>query len=286
MPRSKPWHSTLKPRGLHSNNGYSYLDEGCGDELIHLLKFNRSLTKLDFSNQCIHSDLLYKVASGLGENTTLQVLDLTGIRPCAGEVNYYRSIESHTIGSALAKIIGNSGSLSSLLAFHQCLDDIDAGAIAVALKKNVSLTELRLADNKLDERGSAAIFDAVRKNRNTALRTLDLFGCRIDRGTAESLAKLLKKNRSLTELAIGTVRDPIDLQRIRKGLSKNKSIVTLRFTWMPNPDEKLQEVAQQIDADLKRRNLAAVQSGVPADTAGSTSATTVTGHIDTKKGPG
>lgn len=131
------------------------------------------------------------------------------------------------------------------------------------------------------------MFDAIRKNKKTALLHLDLSGCRINLSAAKCLANLLKKNTSLVEIAVGTVPDTECLKAIYDGLAKNKSVLDLRFVSMPDPDEKFQKTWLQIDAHLKQRKIAAAGQPVAvANTGSSTSATNLASSPKSNKGPG
>lgn len=266
------------------------LDQECCEALTDLLASNSSIRNLDFSDQTIFAVFLYNLASGLGKQTTLKVLDLSGARPTGPRnIKVHRPQNLGKMGDGIAAIISVDSGLSSLLASHQSIDDEDALLIAGALKKDTGLTTLVLANNEVGEKGSAAIFDAVRKNKHTALLHLDLSGCRINVSAAKCLANLLKKNTSLLEIVIGTVPDTECLKAIYDGMSKNKSLLNLQFASMPNPDEKFQKIWLQIDAHLKERKIAAAGQPVAmgiANTASSTSATTHTSNPKSNKGPG
>ena len=267
----------------------SDLDMECCNAIGYLLASNSSITKLDFSNQRIFVNLLDNIALGLSRQTTLKVLDLTGERLAPRNLDMNSPKFMGKMGDGIAAILSMGSGLSSLLASHQWIDDEDAMLIAGALKKNTGLTTLVLGNNKLEEKGSRAIFDAIRKNKKTALTKLDLSGCVINGSAAKSLTGLLKKNTSLVDIAIGTVPDTECLKAIYDGLAKNKSLLYLQFSSMPNPDEKFQKIWLQIDAHLKERKIAA--AGQPAamaiaNTASSTSATTHTSNPKSDKGPG
>jgi Ran GTPase-activating protein (RanGAP) involved in mRNA processing and transport len=262
---------------LHAD-GWSALNDDTQGwlALSELLFSNTGLKKLDFSNQRIWSQHLYHIAYALGlttTRTTLEVLDLTGNQACPRSFSFPEYMGK--IGDAVADIISIKSRLSTLLAAWQSIDDEDAMAIAKALKNNTSLMTLVLADNKVGATGSAAIFDAIAKNRKSALTDLDLSGCKIDFSAAKRFAKLLEKNTSLANIAIGTVPDAESLAIVREGLSNNQTVVKLKFGCMPNPDEPFQKIRLQIDADLKRRKIAAACKSYTST--GTTSSTGNTG---------
>jgi hypothetical protein len=267
----------------------SDLDTECCNALGYLLASNSSITKLDFSNQRIFANLLDDIALGLSKQTTLKVLDLTGERLALRNLNMNSPGFMGKMGDGIAAILSMGSGLSSLLASNQCIDDEDAMAIVGALKKNTGLTTLVLGNNELGEKGSRAIFDAIKKNKKTALTKLDLSGCVINVSAAKSLGSLLKKNTSLVHIAIGTVPDAECLKAIYDGLAKNKSLLNLKFASMTYPDEKFPKIWLQIDAHLKERKIAAAGQPVAiaiANTASSTSATTLTSNPKSNKGPG
>lgn len=112
------------------------LDQGCCKALTDLLANNSSLRKLDFSDQAIFELFLGHLASGLGKQTTLKVLDLSDSRRAGPRNSNMVSSElMGKMGKGIAAIISTSSGLSSLLASRQSIDDEDALLIAGALKK-------------------------------------------------------------------------------------------------------------------------------------------------------
>jgi hypothetical protein len=251
------------------------------------LMFDSTLTKLDLSSQPIGSNPLDYVSRGLSKQTTLKVLDLNGDRNCPRDVDPRSSYSMGKLGAPIAEIIRGGSGLSTLLASWQSLDNEDAMLIAGALKKNKSLTTLVLAGNRIGDEGAAAIFNAIRKNKKSALVELDISGGSIDISAAKSLANFLKSNKSLVNIAIGTVLNPKSRKCIYDALLKNGSHVKLQFPSNFSPDGKFDSSRDLIIAHQHNRNIAA--AGQPAaigNTASSTSATTFTSNPKSNKGPG
>jgi hypothetical protein len=253
-------------------------DAQCGSALANLLAGNASLEKLDLSGQRIFSDLLDDIALGLKQQATLGVLDLTGRKSRPRDLDLHSPDYMGKMGDGIAAIISASTGLSTILASRQSIDDDDAMPIADALRKNTSLKTLVLAENKVAEKGCAAIFDAIRKNKKSALVKLDLSGCKIDIGAAKSLAKLLKMNTTLVNIAIGTVPDTASIKIIHEGLSRNKTLVTLHFHKIEDSDRKYSDIWQQLSVELQNRaTRAATQPRFMAN-ASTMSSTAATGN--------
>jgi hypothetical protein len=161
-------------------------------KLVWLFAGNPNLTKLDLSGQGIRAGFLSQLAEGLGNSTTFKILDLNAgtFCPTHGEAAFYGPI-----APGIADIIEKLVCVSTILASSRQITNDGAMQIAAALRKNTGLTTLVLAANPIFDKGYAAIFDAVRKNKETALRRLDLSAGRVGLKAAKSLASLLKKIR-------------------------------------------------------------------------------------------
>ena len=228
-------------------------DGQCGKALSSLLANNTVLTELDFSRQEICIDILEEIAIGLNQQTTLQVLDLTGDMRRPRDLNLYSPDFMGKMGGGIAAIIGANAGLSSILASYQSMDDEDAMLIAGGLRTNTRLKTLDLAENNVGDKGCAAIFNAIRKNKHSALIKLDLSGCRIDTGAAKSIAKCLKTNATLIDISIGMVPDAASLKIILDGLSKNKTLIALQFVGIEDRDQKYSAVCHQLSVELQSR---------------------------------
>lgn len=241
----------------------------CNTALSSLLESNTSLTRLDFSNQDISSDLVDAIALGLKHQTSLQVLDVTGV--C-------RTLDSNSIhfkgklGRGIAAIISQNGGLSSILASRQSMDGEDAILIAGALSKNTTLKTLVLDKNNITIEGSRSIFNAITENKQSALIKLDLSGCEIDISVAQSIAECLKANATLKNVLIGTVPDTTSLKIILEGVLDNKTLTTLHYFPLANPDQEYSAVCQQLAVALgNRATLATPQSSLLPNSSNGTS---------------
>ena len=234
------------------------------DKLVWLFAGNPNLTKLDLSGQGIRSGFLFKLAEGLGKSKTFKILDLNAgsFWPTHGEATFYGEM-----ARGIADIIEKLACVSTILASSRQIKDDGAMQIAAALRKNTGLTTLVLAANPIFDKGYAAIFDALRKNKETALQRLDLSAGRVGLKAAKSLARLLKKNTPLVEVAIGTVHDVESLRHIWEGLLKNTGIVKLSIICIDNGNKKFLQIRSQINAELQRRAASAGNRAVMASTA-------------------
>lgn len=250
-------------------------------KLVWLFAGNPNLTKLDLSGQGIRAGLLSQLAEGLGKSTTFKILDLNAgtFRPTRGEATFYGEI-----AHGIADIIDKLACVSTILASSRQITNDGAMQIAAALKNNTNLGTLVLAGGWISVEGTAAIFDAVRKNQDTALLHLDLSGGNLDRKAAKSLRALLKKNTSLAEVRIGIVNDVESLKHIRDGLLKNGTLIKLSIGHTNNLDKKFLQIRLQIDAELQNRGLAAGKRIATAETVSTANSATTTTQTKGKSG--
>jgi hypothetical protein len=244
--------------------------------LAWLFAGNPNLTKLDLSGQGIRGGFLFDLAKSLDTSTTSRTFnfDAGDFHPTVGEDVFYGEI-----ASGIACLIAKPDCAATIRASSRRITDDGAMQIAAALAKNTSLTTLVLADNWISDKGHAAIFDAIRKNKVTALSHLDLSGSRIGIKAAKSLAALLKKNTSLVEVAIGTTVDAESLKHIRDGLLKNVNVVKLATGRIDNPDKKLLQIRSEIDKELQKHARTAAGRHVSASsTANTAGCATTTAH--------
>jgi hypothetical protein len=278
---SIPTLSTIKLDLLHFRNESfrpCVIDMDVESRLAWLFANSPSLTKLDLSGQGIRGGFLFELADKLDKSRTSKVFDFN-----AGTFYPTHSEKAHNgdMAPGIASIIAKLDSVSTIQASSRFIADDGAMQIAAALKKNTGLTTLVLADNPIGQKGCAAIFDAIRKNRKTALLRLDLSGCPVGIKAAKSLAGLLKKNTSLVEVAIGAVPDVEGLKQIHDGLLKNTRVIKLSIEPIDSPNKKYFQIRSEIDAELQKRASAAEGRHAAIANTRNTASSATTNQADT-----
>jgi len=89
------------------------------------------------------------------------------------------------------------------LHLHHSLEDEDVVYIAEALRNNVTIKDLNLANNKIGVSGAQAIADMILHNRG--IETLDLFNNQINKVSAKNIVRSLICNTKMTELKMGNI---------------------------------------------------------------------------------
>ena len=214
-------------RPINSRGGTDarpYLDSHSAEALADLVKKNPALTKLAFS-KCpyITSEFFNALANHLKDNLTVVAIEISN----SGDVPMEQT--ESLLGQAIAGLLSKNRGVRTVIAPANRISGSGAAAIGAALARNKSLTTLDLGFNGIDSDGARALFDGLRKNKKTALSRLDLSRCAMDERSAKSLAKLLKKNTSMTEIIVGNVKDPEGRRHIANGVSANKSGCNVRF---------------------------------------------------------
>ncbi|KJE95170.1 serine/threonine-specific protein kinase NAK, variant [Capsaspora owczarzaki ATCC 30864] len=123
------------------------------------------------------------------------------------------------------KVKNASGELS--FRYHH-IGDVEAQAIAEALKVNTTLTQLTLQRNQIGDVGAQAIAEALKMN--TTLTQFDLHNIEIGEVGAQAIAEALKVNTALIQLDLSwnSVGDAGALS-ISEALRQNKSLQNLRL---------------------------------------------------------
>ena len=154
--------------------------------LSEVLKWNKSLTKLNLCCKSIGHHAIACLADGLKCNRSLTELDLSG-----------NNIDNRG-ATGLAEALGSNSSLTKLDFCDNNIGDYGVVGLAQALRCNTSLTNLYLSGNSMGDSGIAYLADAI--ECNTSLTELKLSGNTIGDHGAAGLAKALRCNRSLKSL--------------------------------------------------------------------------------------
>jgi len=194
--------STLKDLDLQRNQ---ISDDGA-KALAEGLKENSTLKNLDLQVNQISDDGAKALAEGLKANSTLKDLDLTAnqIRPegakAIRQLLQSRKMVQVPTSAQEDKEEGEEGTQSSPEEFHLAKPRIKA--LAAALKKNSSLTNLDLAFKNMGLEGAKALAEALKQN--STLTELCLDNNNIGPEGAKALAQALLQNSSLTYLNLGS----------------------------------------------------------------------------------
>jgi hypothetical protein len=278
--------SSLKTIKFYCPDIYSHeydvidLNHDSWSAIEDLLGRSQGLGKLDFSGLRFTSSFLGVLANALKRNANCSVLDFSGRDLFISSPLERMDLAGFDAG--IAGIISRCGRVSTILASRRGINDEGAMNIAAALEENTGLTMLSLAGNPIGTKGCAAIFDAVRKNGRTALLRLDLSGRTLDGGAASSLARLLEKNETLAEIAIGPVPDSKNLKAVWNGLLKNRTVVKLSVASSPRDDAQCVKIRSRIETELLKRALAA--AGQAPNTSNAASSTSTANRADDATG--
>ncbi|KAG1709551.1 hypothetical protein DVH05_020201 [Phytophthora capsici] len=117
------------------------------------------------------------------------------------------AIERETFCTTIEKIATSSLELMVCHLMHIVLTISEADSLAVALRNNQSIVDLRLEDNALPEEGARRILHALKSNRS--VRTLSLVDNNIGEGGFRALSELLRV--PTTGLRAVTVANPTQL---------------------------------------------------------------------------
>ena len=132
-----------------------------------------------------------KIAKGLSQNKTLQVLDLSKNTICSLGASY--------LADALAQNTGLGRlSLEGTMTGYETYEAV--GKIAKAMSKNKTLQSLDLNNNELEDLGASYLAHAL--SQNTALLSLDLGDNQIGDDGARDLEKALRQNTTLLRMIL------------------------------------------------------------------------------------
>ena len=171
--RSLEHHTSLEELDLSGNTQLTLGDsEAVGCAIERMLRVNTRLKVLNLGYCRLGSAVATHIAAGLGHNTSLEELDLSGnILLTWGD--------SEAVGCAIERMLRVNTRLK-VLNLRSCgLDTAVATHIAAGLEHNTSLEQLNLSGNSQlaegdSEAGAVSIFRSL--ERNTSLEELDLSG--------------------------------------------------------------------------------------------------------------
>lgn len=186
--------------------------------LAQALVSNRSIKLITISNETFYYKAVKELASSLKNIKTLKTLEFNRISMLSiastlklGEVLQFNSsitvfglsscnINNLTLFKFVEALKGNT-SLKTLNLNNNKFNATGVKLLFKALVYIVGLEELSIKNNNLGDLGGYAIADGLSLN-NICLKKLDIGYCFIGNKGAQSIAKVLKKNRSLTSLMI------------------------------------------------------------------------------------
>jgi Ran GTPase-activating protein (RanGAP) involved in mRNA processing and transport len=214
-------HKCLIELDMNDNNigseGANYIGE--------MLKLNTSIELLNLNDNNIKIYESNIFAEGISINKSLYFLDI-GYNQF-NEPNFiYENIED------IFKLIFSSKAIKYLIYDFSDIDDIIMQYIANELKTNNILLELSLRCAEISNEGAYLLFDALKNNKNSVLKTITLSTTLIDNECLSSLAELLGENEVLQTIDMYDTeinnKGLLELSK-RKELKYNDSIVVLTF---------------------------------------------------------
>jgi Ran GTPase-activating protein (RanGAP) involved in mRNA processing and transport len=216
-------HKYLIELDMNDNNigseGANYIGE--------MLKLNTSIQIINLTDNNIDMYNSYIFAEGISINTTLYNLEIGCNNFNDGIIHStYENIEK------VFNLILSSKNIKYLVFDFADIDDIMAQYIANELKTNNIVTELSLRGTEISNEGAYLLFDALKTNPNTVLKTLTLATTSIDNECLGSFAELLGDNDILQSVDMyNTEVDNDGLLELskRRELKYNESIVVLTF---------------------------------------------------------
>ena len=195
------------------------ISEENGPVVTEMLIKNKTLKSLDLSDyedegMILDTGLSY-IAEGLKRNSALEELRLRNVTAQGGK--------------SLATTIATNASIALV---KLSIEDIeitdDSGPTFVdMLKQNITLDRISFnSSHRLSDVGVSFIAEGLQKN--TTVKSLNLYRCNITSSGAKCLAKMLKINSSLTDLHINynPIRDE-GVAHLAQALKTNKTLTHL-----------------------------------------------------------
>lgn len=215
----------------------------CGEELSEALEGLRHLKSITFcclpvrrSMSLFLTNLLVRnacqlTALTLADNSMLRDTMnslLRALQCCRflSELSIVENSLSTRSVAYLAKLLRTSKSLAKLALNESLGNNVSLYALSEALKVNTSLIQLHVCQcgGRLE-----VLFEALAVN--STLQCLDLNGCNIYAGTADSLATALEKNTGLKKLILDHAHlDNDSVRTLARGLEANRSLETICLT--------------------------------------------------------
>ncbi|KAF9949481.1 hypothetical protein BGZ72_008762 [Mortierella alpina] len=227
-------------------NGES-IDDDAVQVLAEVLKTNSTLTTLNLQNNWIGSDAAQALAEALKTNSTLTTLELSYTD--IGDDGAQALAEALKVNSTLTTLglsathIGSDGfqMLAEALKTNSGLVTLNLGLVSLfftppctgaaqawaeALKVNVTLSELTLTCNLLEDNGIHALAQAL--TINTSLTRLNLIDSSLNDNGAQVLAEVLKAESTLAMLGLKKNSiGPQGAQALAEALKTNLTLVSL-----------------------------------------------------------
>ena len=196
-----------------------------------MLKVNKSIKILDINENNINIYECNIFAEGISINKSLYSLDI-GYNDNENIIYENENIIYENIKKVFNLIL-SSKSIMYLLCNFSNIDDLIVQYIANELKINNVITELSLTGNPISNEGAYLLFDALKNNPFTVLKTIILSGITgINNECLGSFAELIGNNEILQSVDMEATE--IDNEGIlelskRSELKYNESIVVLKL---------------------------------------------------------
>jgi len=144
---------------------------------------------------------------------------------------------------ALAAVLKENETLTSLKISMNKIGDAGAIALAAALKENKKLTSLDLSANQIGIEGVKALAEALKKNKT--LTNLNIYFSRIGDAGAADIVEALKANQTLTSLGIANSNIGIEgVIALAAALKKNQTLTSLDISLNDIGDAGAKAVAE------------------------------------------
>jgi Ran GTPase-activating protein (RanGAP) involved in mRNA processing and transport len=191
-----------------------------------ILRRNKTITTLDLSNNRfgLTPDSVECIANGLGSNSTLLKIDLSGCSLYNDNIPYL----AQTLGS-------QNTTLQKLILARNSITSRGVGVLLEAFEhsNNHPITDLDLGSNSIENEGARFIARSLRNNALPNLTRLSLYSCEIKDDGLMALVSALEHNTSLLQLDL---RDNLDLSKtaflaLATSLPKLKVLQRLDLSW-------------------------------------------------------
>lgn len=214
--------------GLRRNPNVTFLDlayNKLGDEgvkaLSLLIKPSKNLVNLDLSHNSIRYQGIQSLAEYLKEKNIVSlnlaynslkdgglssILEVVKSKKSFKKLNLTHCDLTYHASDTIAKFLEESQAIRSLILSDNSFDHNIIQRVASALRKNTTLTELDLKNNKIVSVSSDLSYTLQNLWENTTLCILNLACNELKNEDAESLARLLRKNKGLINLDLSNNR--------------------------------------------------------------------------------
>jgi Ran GTPase-activating protein (RanGAP) involved in mRNA processing and transport len=197
--------------------------------LRDILRRNKTITTLDLSRNDFGqtTGAVECIADGLGSNSTLTEIDLSGCRLRLVAV----SILAQTLGS-------RNTTLQKLTLANNSITSTSVGVLLETMEHNSHITDLDLQNNPIGDEGASLLARSLGNNALPKLTRLSLYQChRVGNDGFMALVSALEQNTSLLQLDLRYDREPVYSEpaylALAESLPEIKVLQRVDLSWCP-----------------------------------------------------